>query len=70
MAITVCPTSILSESPSLAVVIFSIPADFKSDFDTEITARSDVASFPTNSADTKSHSFKEMLTLLAPEITW
>ena len=70
MAITVCPTSILSESPSLAVVIFSIPADFKSDFETEITARSDVASFPTNLALICSLPVIEIVTEFAESTTW
>ena len=70
IAITVWPTSILSESPSLAVFTLSIPADFKSDFDTEITARSDVASFPTNLALICSLPVIEIVTEFAESTTW
>ena len=69
IAITISPTCVESESPNSATCTSFTPAAAKSESLTEITAKSELASFPTNSADTKSHSFKEILTLLAPEIT-
>ena len=52
IAMTHSPTSRSSESPKVAVVTFSTPAFFKSDQETESTARSDSLFVPTTFAGT------------------
>ena len=70
IAITVSPTWASSELPNSATCTFLTPALAKSFNDTEITARSALASLPTSLAETRSQEFKEILTVDAPEITW
>ena len=52
IAITVSPTCVESESPNSATWTSFTPAAAKSESLTEITAKSELASFPTISADT------------------